>query len=255
MRRPTLLLVPLIASVLVLGCGDGGGSASELVFPDQTVNVPDLTDAGSIVGVARFEGQAPKRRRLAMSDDHCGGGMLLSEDAVITGDRLANVVIFLSRGLEAYTFPHEKSPAHLDQKGCQFLPHVLAVRTHQPVAITNGDTAPHNVNTTQSRQGQGFNVSMTQQGQSRTRQFHKVELSIPVTCELHSWMKAFVHVFDHPYFTVTKEDGTFSLPQVPPGSYRVSALHERFGRRDFELTVPPKGTATIPEFAFTFQDR
>ena len=246
--RSTLLLWLSLISILA-SCG--GKEASQLTFPEQAVKTPDLSDAGFIEGVAVFEGTPPKRQKIRPGDGHCAGEFL-SEDVIVNGDRLANVVVFVSRGLDGFVFPHVRTPAVLNQIGCRFVPHVLAVQTHQPVEIKNGDPTTHNVNTTQSRRGQGFNESMSQQGQVRVRQFPNVELSIPVTCEVHSWMLAYVHVFDHPHFAVTGEDGAFRIGKLPPGSYRISALHERFGRHDVDVTVTPGAVTRIDPSRLTF---
>ena len=73
---------------------------------------------------------------------------------------------------------------------------------------------------------------------------------VPVVCNIHSWMRAYIGVLDHPYFAVTGENGLFEIGNVPPGEYTIGAWHETLGEQEFKVTVAPSGTSTAD---FTFQ--
>jgi len=77
------------------------------------------------------------------------------------------------------------------------------------------------------------------------RRFLKPEIMIPVKCNIHSWMHAYIGVLDHPYFAVSSPDGTFSIPNLPPGTYTVALWHEKLGTQEQQITVPAHGHASL----------
>ncbi len=233
------------------GCSD---ESPEPTFPKQTVRLPDTTHAGTIMGRCIFDGKAPARRQLPVQDAWCGsvGKPVLSEDLIVDAKGgLAGVFVFISKGLESYTFPLETSPFIIDQKNCSFVPHVAGVRTHQPVHFTNSDGTVHNVNASASREGQGFVFSMSPTTNTRMRQFTRSELRIPVRCDLHSAMVMYVHVVDHPYFAISGTDGAFTIPDLPPGDYTVTAIHERCGRQTTAIHIDATSKTAL---SLTFDD-
>ena len=89
-----------------------------------------------------------------------------------------------------------------------------------------------------------FDLGSYPRGQSRSHQFNQVGL-VKVYCHIHSHMSASIMVFDHRFFTIPDREGTFALDDVPPGTYRVSAWHERIGENTQTVTVVPGGTADL----------
>jgi plastocyanin len=152
---------------------------------------------------------------------------------------LQNVVVYLQGDFSHYAFPPVTTPAHLDQKGCMFEPHVVALMTGQVLHITNSDQMTHNVNGA-SKNNQRHNESQAAGGTGVDETFPHEEVAIPIKCNIHPWMKAYVAVLASPYFQVTGKDGSFELTNVPPGTYKLTAWHERYGATQQEITVVPK---------------
>ncbi len=251
MKTPSLLLIFVAATTLVFACnGD-----SEPEYPPIQVNEPDLANASEVGGTVTFEGRPPSRRPIAMSADaackQMHGSNPLDERIVVTNGKLRDVLVYVSKGFEQWTFDWLKTSTVLDQVGCVYVPHVLAVRTYQPILIKNSDNTTHNVNTTGSRKGQGFNRSMHARGSELHRRFKKRELRLPVRCQIHPWMNAWIHVLDHPYFAVTGENGRWTFPRkLPPGTYTLTALHPKLGKQERQVTVEADKSASY-DFSFT----
>jgi plastocyanin len=251
------LLGILLASGFLGGCGEGGGDSPE--FPKVAVNEPaaDLVSRGAVVsGTVRFDGPLPRLATVEMgSDAVCKAsntGTVHTEAIVVGADRgLRDVLVHVVKGLETYTFALVEQVAELDQDGCVYKPHVLAVRTHQPVVFKNSDNTAHNINT-KSDTPQGFNKTTSSKGSTATWQFRKPELDIRTKCDIHPWMEAWIHVLDHPYFAVSAETGAFELPKgLPPGTYTLEARHPTLGAQSQEITIGEgAGTASM---TFTFK--
>jgi len=191
--------------------------------------------AGTIHGIVKFTGEKPKPRVItemlanAYCKDHCGGTPPES-DRVVFGkeggeDVVANVLVYVSKGLEGKKFDPPQQPVVIDQTNCVYVPHVVAVMTGQPVEIRNSDETLHNV-MAQPRQNPSFNEGMPGSGKKLTKVFNKPELGVDLRCFMHPWMVGYVHVLDHPYFSVTSTNGAFEIKNLPPGTYEVSVKHE-----------------------------
>ena len=103
----------------------------------------------------------------------------------------------------------------LDQKGCQYVPHVLAVMVGQPIIVKNSDPFLHNVHSL-AIDNPAFNFGQPNKSTPAARSPPmKVAERFKIKCDVHPWMSAYVNVFEHPYFAVTKEDGTFAIPGQP----------------------------------------
>lgn len=154
-------------------------------------------------------------------------GPVLGRRVVVEDGRLKNLFVWISRGLEEYTFAWRDKPRVMDQRGCRFEPHVLGAMVWQPVEFRNSDGTNHNVNSLGSAAGQGDNFSMTPASDPVTRYFPRPELMMKVHCDIHPWMNAYLCVVEHPYYAVTDTRGRFVLEDLPPGTYDVSLVHER----------------------------
>jgi plastocyanin len=154
---------------------------------------------------------------------------------------LKNVVIFFTDLPAAKTTPMQASIAQKDE---QFSPHLVAVTAGSSVAFPNEDPFFHNVFSLS--RGAAFNLGRYPSGSSRSRTFNRTGI-VKVFCEIHSHMSAVIRVFDHQWFTVPNEDGTFALDGVPPGDHALVAWHERIGERRDRITVRP-GAATQVHF-------
>lgn len=133
-------------------------------------------------------------------------------------------------------------PASIAQKDEQFVPHVVAVTTGSPVAFPNDDPFFHNVFSLS--RGATFNLGRYPSGSSRSETFKRPGI-VKVFCEIHSHMSAVVRVFDHNWFTIPADDGSFALDDVPSGEHTIVAWHERIGERRDTITIRGGSATTI----------
>ena len=243
MRAARPLLVT--GAVLTMACG---GSSSPAPVPGGTVVDPAI--AGSIQGRARFEGQtpAPEVARIDADKDcvSLNGADRLPVDAVLVGEDggLQNVFVYVKSGLEKASFPIPNDPVVVEQQRCRYVPRVVGVRVGQPLQIRNGDPLLHNVRS-DSEVNQPFNQGQPVQGMVFAHTFTTREVMVPVTCDVHKWMRTYVGALEHPYYAVTDAAGRFTLPDLPPGTYTLAAWHERLGSREQPVTVAAKESKNV----------
>lgn len=196
-----------------------------------------------VTGHVRVRGALPALAARAVSRDKVACGKSQPDESVVAGPGgvLANVVISWA-GAPSTALPEDAATAGLiDQIGCRFVPHVLAVRAGQKLRLGNADHVLHNVHAWTGEQTV-FNLAFPMRNQE-----HAVALRHPGTLELrcdagHDWMKAWVVVFDHPFFAVSGTDGSFSMPSLPAGAQKLRAWHERFGTQDIDVVVKRDGS-------------
>ena len=247
----------VVASTLVVlviaGCGggDGGGASGGAGGGAAVENPVDAATAGNIAGSIVFEGDAPSMDAIDMAsesvcaDKHASSPMI-QEVVVNSNGTLANVFVYVKEGLESLQFP-TPGAALLDQNGCVYLPHVLGVMVGQDITIKNSDGLLHNINASPTEQ-RGFNTSQPVSMET-TRSFGTAEVMVPLRCDVHGWMNAYVGVLAHPYHSVSNGSGAFDLSTLPPGEYVIEAWHERYGTQTQTVTVTTGATA---EVTFTF---
>jgi plastocyanin len=166
------------------------------------------------------------------------------------GNTLGNVLVYVKSGLPAgKTFPALKTPVVMDQKGCHYSPHVMGVMVGQPFKVLNSDGLLHNVHALPKVNKQ-FNMAMPANRTEATETFTKAEGVFTVKCDVHPWMNAYVGVFAHPFFAVTKPDGAFSIAGLPAGSYEIEAWHEKLGTKTGKVTVGADGSGKV-DFSFS----
>lgn len=221
--------------------------------------------AGAVAGIVKFKGPKPERKPneallgQAFCKEACAGKAPLEEKWVFgkngDDDTFANVLVYVSKGLEGKTFEPPKEPVVLDQVGCVYTPHVVALMAGQTLEVRNSDATLHNVLCNPFK-NKPFNEGMPVKGGKIEKVFAKPELKIDLRCVLHPWMVAWVHVLDHPYFAVTKEDGTFTIKGLPPGEYELSVKHEssRFAAEPATVTVKV-GAGESKKVEFVYSDK
>ncbi|MBV9079682.1 MAG: carboxypeptidase regulatory-like domain-containing protein [Elusimicrobia bacterium] len=255
-RSRYLLLIPVLALAACKGGqNQAAAPAADNKAAQQTAQSPvDPATAGSISGTVKFTGAAPKMPKINMSADaYCKTqhttDVFSPEVVVNPNNTLKWVYVYVKSGLPAdMKFPAPTTAAVFDQNGCMYNPHVLAVQAGQQITIRNSDGVLHNIDVRPAA-NQGFNVGQPVKGMETQKSFTTPEVMIPVKCDVHPWMAAFIGVQNHPYAAVTDDNGAFSLANLPPGTYTLEAWHEKYGTATQEVTVGPKETKTV-EFEF-----
>lgn len=153
---------------------------------------------------------------------------------------IAHVVVSLKNVVFRGVLP--LSHHEIRQEHEEFLPRVLAVTRGSTVDFPNGDPVFHNVFSLAS--AATFDLGRYPKGRSKTATFSKAGL-VKVYCHLHSQMSASILVLDHPYFARPDDDGTFRLPNVPPGTYTVVGWHERVGERAASVVVTAGESSSV----------
>jgi plastocyanin len=256
LRFPILLL---FASFILTGCKHATTPTTST--PAATTSVAstpvappvDPSTAGEISGVVHFDGQAPPRIPIDMSaDPACNKPNLanLTEQIIVTEQHLANVYVYIKAGAPSYTAVPMSPAVLLNQKGCRYSPHVIAIQQGGSVTFTNSDATVHNIHTLPDPSGNAsINITEPAGGPPRTQLFPNAEVMLPVRCNNHPWMSAFINVAPNPWFAITGDDGKFRITGVPPGTYTLAAVHEKLGEQDVQITVPAKSAA---QASFTF---
>lgn len=242
-----------LAAAVATSCGGGGSDGGAEEGGDAAAAVTehpvDATIAGSITGLVSFTGTPAGAEMIDMSEEPACAEVhdtppMRASAIVGAGGGLANVFIHVSDGLDpSLQFPAEEAVV-LNQMGCEYVPHVVALATGQQLTVRNSDPVLHNVNTTPTA-NRGFNRSQPQAGMEFQTSFPTAEVMIPVRCDVHGWMESYIGVTTHPYHAVTGEDGSFALERLPPGTYTVEAWHELYGAVTQSVVVPEGGEVEI----------
>ena len=241
----------LAAGVLLLACG----VESSLLQGEAAAKPaakPDASSTGAVVGRVRLEGQKPEPTRTNMSSDpSCAKqhtGAVMGEDFVVGSEgALENVVVFISDGTNGKSFDVPAEAAVIEQKGCVYKPHVIAMQANQKLRVVNSDNTLHNIHPVPTNNREWNKAQPA--GTTLEETFPREEIAIPVKCNVHPWMRSYIAVFKHPYFAVTGKDGSFDLRNLPPGEYTVKAWHEKLGMMPQKITVAA-GEAKKVDFVF-----
>lgn len=265
-----------VALLLVLsgGCGSprnapaiSGADAVPDEPPQAAFERPVITAVADTVAVANapssagvklsgrviYRGTPPARRPINMSKDaKCielhGDKPVLDEDLIVSsGGGLKNAFVRVVRAPKM-DYPMPEKPAMLDQKDCMFRPRVQGVRVGQKLLVGNGDPVTHNVRSFPTL-NPAFNFGQPPDTDPRERVFERAEREIEVQCDFHLWMHAYIFVMDHPFFSVSEEDGAYAINGLPPGNYTLETWHEKFGRQRKTVDV---GSDDVVDVNFTF---
>lgn len=240
----------LLSVAAIVACGGGGDSGGETAgggeTPPAATPPAAVADAGSISGTVDFTGEAPANAAIDMGEEPtCASKHSTpptAETVVASGGKLGNVFVYIKEGLTGeHAAPSQ--PATINQDGCVYIPHVVGVQVGQELAIQNSDGLLHNIKAAPSA-NRPFNISQPN-NMTSTRTFSTAEIMIPVQCDVHGWMQMYIGVTTHPYFAVSSTDGSFTIANVPPGTYTVEAWHEKYGVQTQQVTVPPSGAGNV----------
>jgi hypothetical protein len=264
-------LVALFAALCLLAfavaCSRNADDAEDAESAgDDSAEVANLTpykanpaQEGSITGTVSFNGTAPAQAPISMTADPvCAAANpdAHAEDLVVNGDKLANVLVYIKEGkvgdksFGSYSFTPASTPATLDQHGCHYVPHVLALQVNQPFSVVNSDPTAHNVNV-DARQNEKFNQGQSPGAAPINKTFKRAETVIPVKCNQHPWMRAYVGVLPHPFFAVTDAAGKFEIKGVPAGTYTLVAWHEKYPQGLTQTVTVGAGAPVTSDFGFT----
>lgn len=212
--------------------------------------------AGGVKGTCKFSDKPFRGQKLNMAAEQAcvqhwasAGTEPRDESVDMTKEgMLRNVVVYVQAGLPQQKWETPTTPIVLDQKGCQYTPHVFTMMTGQPVTIKNSDPLLHNIHAMPAKNPE-FNFGQPRENMEKTDTFFKVaEVGVKIKCDVHPWMGAWACVFEHPFHTVSGDDGTFEIKDLPPGKYTIAAWHETFGEKTMEIEVG-EDVATA-DFAF-----
>ncbi len=254
MSRPIMTSAAAIIglALFLTSCGKKEQTQQEEQQQETAVAYQPTGDEATITGVVHFAGEAPPRRKIQMdADPVCAqkNPNALAEDVVVTNGKLRNVFIHIKSGAEKWSFPTPQQEVVIDQVGCIYVPHVLGLQRNQPLKIISSDNTNHNIHPAPKNNPE-WNVSQPPGAPPIVKTFAREEVMIPVKCNQHPWMRAYIGVLRHPFFAVSKEDGTFEIKGLPPGEYEIEAWHEKYGAQTSKVTLTAKETKTIE---FTYQ--
>ncbi len=219
--------------------------------------VIDPATAATVRGTIHFAG-APAPVEIDMGMDP--GCMLASKEknfsqqfVVAKGGGLANVYVYIKEGLEEQNFAIPSTPVVLDQQGCRYEPHVLALMAGQTLRIENSDPTMHNIHAQpNAASNPEWNLSQMPKAAPIDKTFHDPEVMMPIKCNQHPWMKAYVNVAANPFYAVSDASGNFQITGLPAGNYTIAAVHEALGEQTQKVSVGAKQKKSV-EFTFSQQ--
>lgn len=209
---------------------------------------------GSVAGKVTYVGAPAKPKPIDMSKEpSCAKqhAAPLTTESVLTGanNSLENVVVYVSAGA-----PDESAPGQtvrLEQKGCQYIPHTLPLQVNQTLEVLNDDQTSHNIHPL-PRTNREWNKSQPAGSPPITEKFDKPEF-ILVKCNVHAWMRGYFAVMKNSHYAITGANGGFSLPNLPPGKYTITAWHESYGEQSQDVTISGSETQAV-NFAFKVKE-
>jgi plastocyanin len=233
----------LLASFVMVGLGT--------LILSQSVSA---AGEGKVTGTIKLDGTAPHQKPIDMSKEpSCAAqhSTPITTETVMAGNNggLQNVVVYISEGLSgAAASAVAAQPQQINQKGCQYLPHVLAINPNEDMKVLNSDQTSHNIHP-QPKSNHEWNKSQPPGSAPFDVKWEAEEVAIPVKCNIHPWMRGYIAVVKGPY-AVSDGNGSFTLNNVPPGSYTLTAWQETYGTQTQKVTVAAGKPATAD---FTFK--
>jgi len=238
-------LAAVLSAVVLFCCG--------ALILNQNVSA---AGEGKISGTVKLDGTAPHMRGIDMSKDpycskiHASDPAKMETVVVSSGGGLEHVVLYISEGLTggALTQVPTEEPV-FDQKGCVYSPHVLGLDVNQKFKVTTSDQTAHNIHPNPNPMTGNIPWNQSQPpGAPPVEKSWKAPEMIPVQCNIHPWMHGWFAVVKGPYAT-TDASGAYTINNVPPGSYTVTAWQEDLGTQTQKVTVAA-GAAASANFSF-----
>ncbi|MCZ6678771.1 MAG: carboxypeptidase regulatory-like domain-containing protein [Candidatus Poribacteria bacterium] len=253
MKTQVVSIIALFIVCYYVGAAGAAGkdeAVESLVFP-ASYKVVNVANGGTITGVVKYEGDAPEMKKLEITKDQnvCGKTDKFEESLVVgDGNALRDVIVYLIDISEGAGFSEDKSVKYeIDQKGCQFLPHVNLLPVGQQLTMINSDRIMHNIHIF-SNTNKAYNKA---QGKNRRKmrlpKVKKAEGPVPIKCDVHGWMQGWIAYIPHPYFAASNEKGEYKIENVPPGTYKLGYWQAACGTNKdapVSVTVEAGGTVT-----------
>jgi len=261
MKRPVILFLHLILiSVFIVSCG--GGAAQEPTSPPAAATLPPasantepaaaggyegipVTGGGTISGKITYSGAPVEPEVVTVDKDQevCGDSKEVLKVKTDEAGGLANAVVHITDITSGKPLESMGTEFVLDQKQCEYVPEVVVIPTGVPLTVLNSDGILHNVHTTPF-DNPPLNVAQpASQAEIQSEPFNIPE-NVPVGCDVHKWMHSTIVVVDNPYAVVTGADGSYTLTDVPPGSYTIEVWHAELGKQTTNVTVEASQEAT-----------
>ena len=264
-KSSKLLVAQVLIVMLAVGCGGGsdssGTSGTTPAAPSEPAAepvpaqaAPAAAGSASLTGTVVYEGRVPNLPALKMdADPGCAkkhSEPVRAETLVLgEGNALANAFVWAKSGVAQGAWPVPSEPVVLDQRGCQYKPHVSGLMVGQPLKILNSDQLLHNIHSL-PKINSSFNRAMPASVTEAEFSFSKEEVLFKVKCDVHPWMNAWIGVVSHPFFAVTGTDGKFTISGLPAGTYEIEAWHEKMDARTASITLAD-GEAGSVDFSFS----
>jgi len=235
--RPGMRLGQVVVAGILTACSVGAAVAYE---------VTPVTDGGTIRGKVVYQGPAPPKKRVIPTKDRevCGSEPREVDQILLNPDKsVQEAVVHLKKVEKGKAWDKAPKPPEIVNQKCDFQPHVQVIPPGD-IEIVNADPVLHN---THGFLGKitVFNVALPNQGQRISKPLKRLGL-VRVECDAHGWMLAWIHVAENPYYAVTGKDGTFTIKDVPPGSYTLAAWQEFTGEVEVPVTVKAKEVVSAP---------
>lgn len=203
-----------------------------------------VANGGSISGTVKYKGTPPPAAKLDVNKDNavCGSGQKDSRELVVAADGGIKYAVVSIPGIaKGKAFPTDK--VVLDQKGCEYLPHIVLAPAGADVDILNSDGILHNIHT-YSEKNPPLNRAQPKFKKTLTENFKQPE-RIKLSCDVHGWMQGWLVIEDNPYYVVTDDKGNFKLTDVPAGDYELKVWQEKLGESTQKVTVKPGADTAV----------
>jgi len=246
----------LLGLTFFAGCSGGDDAPKSTLPPAPTTpaapaspfdgyQVIQVTDGGSISGTISVSGPIPKLppRRLNKDSAVCGTGSRESQQLVVKSGGLKNAVVIVQGVGRGKGLTAGPQTATIDQKTCEYAPHVMVVPVKTELSVLNSDPILHNIHTYQDDETV-FNIAQPAQNQINKHTLQKAGF-VYAECDVHGWMQAHIAVVDNPYYAITDENGKFIISDLPPGTYKIKVWHEYLGEKTQDVTVAAKSEAAL----------